>query len=345
MKKRIHINIFMAFLLVALIASSCVPARKYEDMAERREQAEQQNRHLKDENENLFTQNNELRNERDKLQQQVESIKNDTTRIGKAKRNIQADYDRLSKTYEVVLEQNEKLMEGKELETNRILQRLQETQEDLQEREDELRRATALMEEKEQNLNALNERLQQSAIELSQKAERVNELESILESQEEAVQQLRKSVSNALLGFEGDGLSVEIKNGKVYVSLEERLLFATGSTSVGSEGVSALKQLAEVLERNPDISVLIEGHTDDVPFRPGSQIKDNWELSVLRATAIVRILLEHSDIDPQRLTAAGRGEHLPLDPDQTPEARQKNRRTEIILTPKLDDLFQIIESS
>ena len=227
-------------------------------------------------------------------------------------------------------------MEGQEIEANRILRRLKETQEDLQRREDELRRASAQMDEKERNLNQLMS-------ELEQKEQRVTELEKILARQDSTVQALRRTVSNALLGFEGQGLTVEIKNGKVYVSLEESLLFATGSTNVDTRGVNALRQLAKVLENNPEINVLIEGHTDDVPFRPGSSIKDNWDLSVLRATAIVRILLQNADIDPQRLTAAGRGEHMPIDPANTPEARKKNRRTEIILTPQLDDLFQIIE--
>ncbi len=344
MSAKLRRNIpFISFILALLIVSGCVPARKYEELAERREDCESRNQELREENESLFTQNNELTNLRDQLEQQLEQLKKDTTETGVRQRRLQSNYDRLAKTYEILLDQNDRLMEGKELETSQILKQLQETQEDLQKREDELRRAVTQMEEKEKNLNALNDRLQQSANELSEKEQRVNELESIIARQDSTVQALRRSVSKALLGFEGQGLTVEIKNGKVYVSMEERLLFATGSTRVDPTGVSALNELAKVLEKNPDINILIEGHTDDVPFRPGSQIKDNWDLSVLRATSIVRILLDNSNINPQRLTVAGRGEHMPLDPAKTPEARQKNRRTEIILTPKLDSLFQIME--
>lgn len=323
-------------ILTLIGITSCVPARKYEDLLERRQSCEDQNNQLRLENEEIITLNNELLRSRDNLQERVEQLRKDTTEIGRINRRLERNYDRLLETYENLLDQNQKLMEGQEIEANRILRRLKETQEDLQKREDELNRAAAQMDEKERNLNQLMS-------ELEQKEQRVTELENILARQDSTVQALRRTVSSALLGFEGQGLTVEIKNGKVYVSLEESLLFATGSTNVDTRGVNALRQLANVLENNPEINVLIEGHTDDVPFRPGSSIKDNWDLSVLRATAIVRILLQNADIDPQRLTAAGRGEHMPIDPADTPEARKKNRRTEIILTPQLDDLFQIIE--
>lgn len=323
-------------ILTLIAITGCVPARKYEDLLERRQNCEEQNNQLRVENEELITLNNELLRSRDNLQERAEQLRKDTTEIGRINRRLEKNYDRLLETYENLLDQNKKLMEGQEIESNRILRRLKETQEDLQRREDELIRASARMEEKEKNLNQL-------MLELEEKEKRVTELENVLARQDSTVQALRRTVSNALLGFEGQGLTVEIKNGKVYVSLEESLLFATGSTNVDSRGANALRQLAKVLENNPEINVLIEGHTDDVPFRPGSSIKDNWDLSVLRATAIVRILLQNADINPQRLTAAGRGEHMPIDPANTPEARKKNRRTEIILTPQLDDLFQIIE--
>jgi chemotaxis protein MotB len=165
----------------------------------------------------------------------------------------------------------------------------------------------------------------------------------MLHEKDRVLDDLREKVAEALLGFEGQGLTVTRKNGKVYVSMDEKLLFQSGSTVVDPNGVRALKQLAQVLARNPEISIMIEGHTDDVPFRKGSSIKDNWDLSALRATSIVRILLEGSGIDPVRLTVAGRGEYLPVDPADTPEARRKNRRTEIILSPDLTEVFRILD--
>jgi chemotaxis protein MotB len=345
--KKFPLKKYAVYFVIVIVISitSCVPARKYEDLVERRQQCEEQNLELRRENEYYFTQNNELTSERDDLKKTLETLKRDTTETGRVMRRLENNYDRLSKTYEVLLDQNAKLLDGKDLEASQILTQLQLTQEDLQRREDELRRAAAQMDEKERNLNELNARLQQSAVEIRTKEDRLNELESVLARQDSVVQALRRTVSSALLGFEGQGLTIEIKNGKVYVSLEENLLFASGSTTVDTRGANALRELAKVLERNPDINVLIEGHTDDVPLRPGSQIRDNWDLSVLRATAIVRILMSNSSIDPRRLTAAGRGEYMPIDPAKTAEARRKNRRTEIILTPRLDELFQIIDTN
>jgi chemotaxis protein MotB len=342
MKKPIR-NIALAGVTALIFITSCVPARQFEDMVNRRDECENRAQELSKENENYFTQTNELRTTRDKLQQQVADLRRDTTDTGTEFRKLRTNYEKLSKTYEILLDQNEQLMKGRDQETRRLLSQLHSTQGDLNNREDELRRASAEMLEKEKSLNALNERLTVFSRELSAKEQRVNELEKVISRQDSVVRALRRTVSNALLGFEGQGLTIEIKNGKVYVSMEESLLFASGSTTVDPRGVNALRELAKVLAANPDINVLIEGHTDDVPLRAGGAIKDNWDLSVLRATAIVRILLQNNAIDSKRLTAAGRGEFMPLDPARTQQARRKNRRTEIILTPRLDDLFQIID--
>ena len=174
---------------------------------------------------------------------------------------------------------------------------------------------------------------------------RLVELESILSRKDSVVAALKEKVSKALLGFTDMGLAVETRNGKVYVSLEEQLLFKSGSTVVDPKGVSAIKKLAEVLEKNPDINIMVEGHTDDVPYISSDAIKDNWDLSVKRATAIVRILMQGTTIEGSRIVASGRSKYLPIDPSIAPDARRKNRRTEIILTPKLDELFQILESN
>jgi chemotaxis protein MotB len=146
-----------------------------------------------------------------------------------------------------------------------------------------------------------------------------------------------------LVGFKSDELSVELKNGKVYVSLAEKLLFKSGSAMVDPKGKEALGKLAAVQEKNPDIDVMIEGHTDNVPLIPG-KFDDNWDLSVSRATSIVRILTEDNNVEPKRVTAAGRSEFVPLVSNDTPEGKARNRRTEIILSPKLDELFQILNS-
>ena len=159
----------------------------------------------------------------------------------------------------------------------------------------------------------------------------------------EDIDAIRRKVTDALTGFEGKGLSISIRNGNVYVSMDDKLLFRSGSFEIDPNGARAVRDLAEVLAQNADINVMVEGHTDDVPYRPNGQLKDNLDLSAKRATTVVRLLLENKGIDPNRIIAAGRGESLPVDPAKTSEARAKNRRTEIILTPKLDELMQLME--
>ena len=196
----------------------------------------------------------------------------------------------------------------------------------------------------EDELEIERKRNQELAEDLAKREQRVLELEKILEEKDAAVQELKRKVTDALLNFSDSDLSVEVKNGKVYVSLSEKLLFKTGSINVDSKGKAALGQLASALAGNSDLNVMVEGHTDNVPFSSKKQyMSDNWDLSVLRATSIVRILTENG-IDPAIISAAGKGEFLPVATNDTAENKALNRRTEIILTPKLDELFQILET-
>jgi len=218
----------------------------------------------------------------------------------------------------------ESLKAGSSEEIARLMGKLQEAQTDLQKREDILKSAQT---------------------ELEKRSLRLQELEEALKQKDDAVKQLRQKVMDALVGFNNKGLTIQEKNGKVYVSLDEQLLFKTGQWDVDPKGQQALSNLAEVLGQNPDINVLVEGHTDNVPMRGTGLVKDNWDLSVMRATAVTRILLKNKSVDPKRITSAGRGEFFPIDEANTPEARQKNRRTEIILTPRLDEIFRILENN
>ena len=178
---------------------------------------------------------------------------------------------------------------------------------------------------------------------LNDRSRRVAELEQMLKSREEAIDAIRRKVSDALTGFEGKGLSISIRNGNVYVSMEDKLLFRSGSFEIDPAGAQAVHNLGTVLAQNNDINVMVEGHTDDVPYRANGQLKDNLDLSAKRATTVTRLLLDNKAIAPSRIIAAGRGESLPIDPAKTTEARAKNRRTEIILTPKLDELMQLMQ--
>lgn len=179
--------------------------------------------------------------------------------------------------------------------------------------------------------------------ELQFRSEKVEQLEKMIQDQRQALNDLKETLSNALLNFQGKGLTVEQLNGKVYVSMDNKLLFKSGKWKVEKQGVKALKQLANVLVDNPDISILIEGHTDNIPISNKGYIKSNWDLSTKRATAVVEILLENEQILPQNLTAAGRSEYLPIAPNSTFEGRAANRRIEIILSPSLDEITTMLE--
>src|SRR5215216_36442 len=181
----------------------------------------------------------------------------------------------------------------------------------------------------------------QKQLEAEQK--RLWDLRKLLDEQRQAVENLRKKMADALTGFSSNELQVFVKNGRVYVSLQESLLFPSGSAVVNPKGKEALGTLAQVLNINPDINVVVEGHTDSVPIR--GKYEDNWALSVARSTAIVRLLTDTYKVDPTRVSASGRSKYEPVDSNETPEGRQKNRRTEIILAPKLDELLQLLQKN
>ena len=202
---------------------------------------------------------------------------------------------------------------------------------------------TALKERIKEN-EALMEKIAERENELADRMARVDELEGLITRQQEAMRNLKEKLSDALLNFEDKGLTVEARDGKVYVSMENKLLFKSGSWTVGADGRLAIEELGNVLADNPDIAILIEGHTDNIPYNGKGPLKGNWDLSTKRATAIVNQLLENPNILPQNLTAAGRGEYLPIAPNSTREGRAANRRIEVVLSPQLDEIKQIINT-
>jgi chemotaxis protein MotB len=202
---------------------------------------------------------------------------------------------------------------------------------------------TALKERIAEN-EALMEKIAERENELADRMARVDELEGLITRQQEAMRNLKEKLSDALLNFEDKGLTVEARDGKVYVSMENKLLFKSGSWTVGADGRLAIEELGNVLADNPDIAILIEGHTDNIPYNGKGPLKGNWDLSTKRATAIVNQLLENPNILPQNLTAAGRGEYLPIAPNSTREGRAANRRIEVVLSPQLDEIKQIINT-
>lgn len=332
------IKFFILFLLFLLTFSACVPTKQFEDLQLKNNKCEEELEMTKEDNKNLGVTNTELKSKLDILTNRVQDLSKDSLERENKLKTIDIKYDKLNRQYADLQQAQDQLLTGNISETKKILQEIQATQASIIEKEDRLRQL-------EDNLRADQSKLSQYKKELEVTNSRLLELENILHKKDSVVNALKDKVSNALMGFADMGLAVEMKNGKVYVSLDEQLLFKSGSFVVDPKGVSALKKLADVLAVNKDINIMVEGHTDDVPYIASESIKDNWDLSVKRATAIVRILLENNKIEGSRIIAAGRSKYMPVIDSKAPDARKKNRRTEIILTPKLDELFQILESN
>ena len=315
------VNSKLTKLIVVLflvgVFSSCVSMKKYKDLTTK---CSEESIRLNSKVEELDGRVMALTNENDRYKKENSALKADTSRLGSMLRLLTADYNELDRSHELLKKQFSENFEDSE----KVMAELKVAQDTLLARED---RPRALRNE------------------LEIKGKNLAELQMALHKKDSVTNALRKAVADALMGFEGKGLTVHMKDGKVYVSLEEKLIFASGKWDVSTEGVAALKDLAKVLEKNPDISILIEGHTDNVPLSSQNQVKDNWDLSTMRATSIVKILLANGKIDPKRLVASGRGEYLPVVPNNSPANKAKNRRTEIILSPKLDELMQIIGSN
>ena len=301
-------------LLIVALSTSCVSKKIYNDLENRFTDLKKENRTLADENSNLLQAKNQLEIDQDALRSDLSKVKSERDKW-------LADYGALSNKIDVMQESYNAL----EKNSNEALQSNMSKNRDLLSQLDAKGKALAIEQER-----------------LNKSAQRLQELESLIAAKEATMKKLKETLSNALNSFEGKGLTVEQKNGKVYVSMENKLLFNSGSWAVGSEGKKAVVELGKVLGDNPDISVLIEGHTDDDRFSASGPIADNWDLSTKRATAIVAILSENNNINKQNLTAAGRGEFSPLASNATAEGKAKNRRIEIILTPRLDEIAEML---
>jgi len=308
--------------LTLALTTSCVSKKIYTDLEYKYADLKKENRQLSDDNASLTESLNKAQNELAKLQKaydeavaQRDRLQRDYDATKTSLDNLKASYDALEKNSSSAIAENSK--------KNREL--------------------LAQLEAKEQALVAENARLENLKKELESRSQRVADLEKVIAAKDAAMSKLKDAISKALTNFEGKGLTVEQRNGKVYVSMENKLLFESGSWAVGANGREAVKQLGSVLAQNPDISILIEGHTDNVPYTGTGQLTGNWDLSTKRATAIVNILRENPAIHPDNLTAAGRGEYAPVASNDTPEGRAKNRRIEVILTPKLDEISKLLD--
>ena len=309
-------------VLTLTLTTSCVSKKIYTDLENKYANLKKENKQLSDDNASLNEALNNAQNDLAKLQKDYEQTVAERDRLQSDYDATKTNLDNLKASYDA-LEKNSSSAIAENSKKNREL--------------------LAQLEAKEQALAAENARLEALKKELEDRSQRVAELERVIASKDAAMTNLKNAISKALTNFEGKGLTVEQRNGKVYVSMENKLLFESGSWAVGTNGKEAVKQLGNVLAENPDIAILIEGHTDNVPYTGSGQLSGNWDLSTKRATAIVNILRENASINPENLTAAGRGEYAPIASNDTSEGKAKNRRIEVILTPKLDEISKLLD--
>ena len=321
-------NLFslLPFFIVLLLFSACVPAKKYKDLLEREKVCSEELAKFKKSSGEYEALSKDLQTNFANASRDLSKLIQDTTALGSKYRLLLRDYTIIDGEYKSMQKSFDKLKNLSARETAELQNQLEAKNNELQIKEDALLKLDQELKEKQRLL--------------IEREKRVNELEEAIRKKEAAVQLLKAKVANALRGFENQGLSVVQKNGKIYVSLEAKLLFKSGSTFVEEEGIRALVELGKALESEKDLEIIVEGHTDTDKLNSSASPKNNWELSVLRATSVVQILLNNSSMTPSQIMAGGRGEFLPVDEFD----KAKNRRIEVIISPNLNELFEIISN-
>lgn len=315
------------FLVAASCLCACVTQEKYNEAKESEARYYDEARKCNEKLSDCEVRNNELQAEIKRLKALKDKAEADTAKLAKELKRVQADC-------EAMQEQNRELFDKLQVsksqeEVQALMAEIQDLQSELMRREDALFQAERDLADKQKELELKNAR--------------INELNDLLSSQERKIAEIKETIKNALVGYEGNGLQVTTKNGRIYVSMDERLLFQSGKWDVNARGADALQKLAAALADQKDIDIVVEGHTDNIPYGGNGNILDNWDLSVKRATAITRILLSSGQLDATRISASGRAEFCPVDNSDTTEGRAKNRRCEIILNPNLDQLLKLFE--
>jgi chemotaxis protein MotB len=315
-------------LLATPVLNGCVTAKRYDDLSARQKADAEAKAEAERQYRNATAELQKATDELTQLRLTQKRLVVDSAETGSAYRKTRSLYNELNNSYDKLLKNSDRELANKSSDYNKVAK-------DLARREAELGELDANL----QKSKVENDRL---AADLKTREARLTELTQALAEKDKAVNDLKARVSKALLSFNSSDLQVKLKDGKVYVSLSEQLLFKSGSTKVDPKGQEALKKLAAVLQEQKDVNVVVEGHTDNVPIMRGTAgLSDNWDLSALRATEIAR-LLTASGVTPARITASGRSQYVPVAANDTPSNKAMNRRTEIILTPKLDELFQIL---
>jgi chemotaxis protein MotB len=298
--------------------------KKYKDVVEKAKVCEEELIAYKEKAIHFENKSNDLETSYHLIKEEVEKIKKDTVAISEKIRSLTIQYQKM-------VDQNQQLEKRLEADRAIVAKSAGKMQADMDAKNLELHR-------KQEVLTELEDELKQKQLLLAEREKRVNELEEMMQRKDEAVRLLKNKVSDALLGYKNRGLTVQERNGKIYVSLDAKLLFKTGSTLVEPEGRKAILDLTKVLENEKELEIIVEGHTDSDKMSSSIHPKNNWELSVLRATSVVDIMTSNMQVNPTILMAAGRSEFHPIDLND----KAKNRRIEIIISPNLNPLFELI---
>lgn len=318
-------SILPLFLVAILTLTGCVTMKQFEELQDSCEEIDHENTELRLGAQDAQIENRELKGSIETLTKAREQLAADTARMGRFVSEAEDEISRLRDLNDALTDQNGGRLSQLNEENRALLEDVGRIRTELQTRED--------------SLLALAADLAQRSADLESRSARVEELESLLAARDRAADVLRSRLQKALLGFEGNGLTVEQRDGKVYVSLEAALLFASGSADVDESGREILMKLGDVIATQQDLEIIVEGHTDTDKLSSASIPRNNWELSVIRATSVLEIIVGQPGVEPSILTASGRGEFHPVDP----EDKSKNRRIEVVLAPKLDDLFELLE--
>ncbi|MBP5548405.1 MAG: OmpA family protein [Bacteroidales bacterium] len=319
--------------LSTLCLTSCVTLGKYEAMESRNAQLRREYNTAQSELSDLREENADLQRQNQSLNTRITDLNDIRNRQNDSILLLIRDMANLKLGYDTVIENYNQRITGQDQDLTRTNNLLAARTKELNDKEAAFKAKEEDFYKKENELIARQNELEKKEAD-ARKA---------LKAKENELENLRSKLNNALVGFSDKGLNVETRDGKVYVSMESKLLFPSASWTVSKEGVEALKTLAKILEQNTDLNIMVEGHTDNAAYKGTTAVKDNWDLSVMRATSIVKLLLKYGpQIDPSRIEASGHGEFAPKAPNDTPANKALNRRTEIILTPKMTDILNII---
>ncbi len=301
-------------LIVLSVLSSCVSSKKYNELDDKYIKMRSENVELKDRLDSLSNNQLKCQSERERLQIQYDNLQTKYNTLDKLYQAKENTYNKLKSSYEALSKSSSQTLAYEAKKNQELLDELNKKQKELSKEREAL----------------------------DQQIKKIQHLENLIAQKDAKLNNLKGSLSRALNKFKDQGLKVTEKDGKIYISMENKLLFDSGSWNIKQNGRDAIKTIANILSINPDVEIMIEGHTDNVPYRGKGQIQDNWDLSVKRATSVVRQLMNNKNIDPKRLIPAGRSKYLPVADNSTAEGRAKNRRIEVILTPRLDEIMNLL---